>query len=47
VTLAEGPTVMTNLVDCDFDAIRIGDKVEVTFAETDNGQKVPMFKPAG
>ncbi len=24
VTLAEGPTMMTNLVDCDFDALRSG-----------------------
>jgi hypothetical protein len=46
VTLAEGPTVMTNLVDCDFDAIRIGQAVEVTFRKADNGQEIPMFKPA-
>ena len=27
VTLAEGPTMMTNIVDCDFDALRIGQPV--------------------
>jgi uncharacterized protein len=46
VTLAEGPTMMTNLVDCDFDAVRIGLPVEVVFKPTENGQPVPMFKPA-
>jgi len=47
VTLEEGPSVMTNLVDGDFDALKIGQKVEVTFRKADNGQAVPMFKPAG
>lgn len=46
VTLEEGPTVMTNLVDCDFDSIRIGQAVQVTFARDEDGQAVPMFKPA-
>ncbi|HEY2534295.1 MAG TPA: OB-fold domain-containing protein [Xanthobacteraceae bacterium] len=46
VTLAEGPTMMTNIVDCDFDALRIGQPVAVLFQETENGPPVPMFKPA-
>ena len=46
VTLAEGPTVMTNIVDCDLDAIRIGQPVRVTFKPTDGGPPVPMFAPA-
>ena len=45
VTLAEGPTMMTNIVDCDFDALRIGQPVAVVFKATENGQPVPMFKP--
>jgi len=45
VTLAEGPTMLTNIVDCDFDKLRIGQKVAVVFLETDNGPPVPMFKP--
>jgi uncharacterized OB-fold protein len=45
VTLAEGPTMMTNIVDCDFDALRIGQPVTVIFAATDDGPPVPMFKP--
>ena len=47
VTLEEGPTVMTNLVDCDLDAIEIGQAVEVTFRPADDGQAIPMFKPVG
>jgi len=46
VTLAEGPTMLTNIVDCDFDALAIGRPVEVIFAETEDGPPVPLFKPA-
>ena len=44
VTLAEGPTMLTNIVDCDFDALAIGQPVSVTFYETENGPPVPMFR---
>lgn len=43
VTLAEGPTMMTNIVDCDPDAVRIGQSVKVTFRPTDGGPPLPMF----
>jgi hypothetical protein len=46
VTLAEGPTMLTNIVDCDFDKVRIGQPVAVVFKETEGGPPVPMFKPA-
>jgi uncharacterized OB-fold protein len=46
VTLEEGPTMMTNIVDCDPDTIRIGQKVTVVFKPTDGGAPVPMFAPA-
>lgn len=46
VTLAEGPTMMTNLVDCDFARIRIGMPVKVVFQAAQNGVLVPMFRPA-
>jgi hypothetical protein len=46
VTLAEGPTMMSNIVDCDLDTIRIGQPVRVVFKPADNGQLVPMFTPA-
>jgi len=46
VTLEEGPTMMTNLVDCDFDALAIGQKVRVVFRPTDGGAPLAMFTPA-
>ena len=46
VTLAEGVTMMTNIVDCDLDAIRIGQPVRVVFNPTEGGPPVPMFTPA-
>lgn len=46
VTLAEGVTMMTNLVDCDFDALRIGQRVRLVFSPTDSGPPVPTFTPA-
>jgi uncharacterized OB-fold protein len=46
VTLAEGPTMMTNIVDCDLDAIRIGQRVKLVFKPSDGGPPVPMFTPS-
>ena len=46
VTLAEGPTMMTNIVDCDLDAVRIGQAVKLVFKPSDGGPPVPMFTPA-
>jgi uncharacterized OB-fold protein len=45
VTLDEGVTMMTNIVDCDLDAIRIGQRVRVVFKPTEGGPPVPMFAP--
>ena len=45
VTLDEGVTMMSNIVDCDLDAVRIGDRVEVVFKPTEGGAPVPMFRP--
>ncbi|HEY0107029.1 MAG TPA: OB-fold domain-containing protein [Rhizomicrobium sp.] len=47
VRLAEGPTMFTNIVECDFDKVKIGQAVEVTFSPGDTGQLVPRFKPLG
>jgi len=46
VTLDEGVTMMTNLVDCNFDALRIGQRVKVVFTPTDGGPPAPTFTPA-
>jgi uncharacterized OB-fold protein len=45
VTLAEGPTMLTNLVDCDFDKLKIGQPVRIAFTPTENGPPVPTFTP--
>jgi uncharacterized OB-fold protein len=45
VTLEEGVTLLTNLVDCDFDRLAIGMPVRVVFRP--KGEDiVPMFAPA-
>jgi uncharacterized OB-fold protein len=46
VTLDEGVTMLTNIVDCNLDAIRVGQKVRVAFKASEGGPPVPMFAPA-
>jgi len=46
VTLAEGPAVLTNFVDCDFAELKIGMRVKVLFQATENGPPAPVFAPA-
>jgi uncharacterized OB-fold protein len=44
VTLDEGVTMLTNIVDCNFDALKIGQAVRVVFRSTTEGAPpVPMF----
>jgi uncharacterized OB-fold protein len=43
VTLAEGPTMMSNIVDSDLDTIRIGQHVRLVLKPAENAQPVPMF----
>ncbi len=45
VKLEEGPTMMTNIVGCKLDAIRIGMSVTAVFQAAENGPLVPMFSP--
>jgi hypothetical protein len=45
VRLQEGISMLTHLANCDFDSIRIGQKVKVVFQETEDGQKTHLFKP--
>ena len=47
VTLDEGVTMLTNIVDCDLEAVRIGQKVRVVFKPSEGGALVPMFMPTG
>ena len=47
VELEEGPRIMTNIVGCDPDSVRIGQAVEVVFHDTGQGSALYRFKPAG
>jgi uncharacterized OB-fold protein len=44
VTLKEGPSLLTNFVDCDFKSLKIGQRVKVVFKATE-GAPLPMFTP--
>ena len=46
VTLEEGPSMMTNIVDCDPDALKIGQAVKLVFKPSDKEYPVPVFTPA-
>ena len=46
VTLDEGPSLLTNFVDCDLDALRIGQRVRLVWTPTEGGPPVPTFTPA-
>ena len=43
VTLEEGPTMLTNIVDSPFDEIAIGKAVRLRFMASDGGAPVPCF----
>ncbi len=47
VELAEGPRVMTNIVDCDIDALRCDQSVEVAFREISDDPPctIAVFRP--
>lgn len=46
VTLDEGVTILTNIVNCDPDALQIGGRVGLDFETAPNGQFLPVFVPA-
>ncbi len=45
VTLDEGPVMLTNIVDTDLDAVRIGQRVRAVFQKAEGGTAIPMFTP--
>lgn len=45
ITLEENVTMMSNLVECDFDALAIDQPVEVVFRQTLGGESLPVFRP--
>ena len=46
VELAEGPRVMTNIIDIGSEQLEVGQEVEVVFHEAADGTAVPRFAPA-
>lgn len=46
VKLAEGPMMLTNIVGCPPSDVRIGQPVQVTFAQDGEGRTRPYFQPA-
>ncbi|WP_219666624.1 Zn-ribbon domain-containing OB-fold protein [Streptomyces bambusae] len=46
VDLAEGPRMMTEVVDCPESALRIGMPLQVAFRELAEGLTAPVFRPA-
>ena len=46
VTLDEGVTMLTNIVDCDLDTLRIGQRVKVCFKPSEGDGAIPMFTSA-
>jgi uncharacterized OB-fold protein len=45
IDLAEGPRIMSNVVDCDPAELRVGMAVEVTFRELTPEITAPVFRP--
>lgn len=47
IQLDEGPVMLSNVVECDLDALKVGQKVRVKFRATEgDGAPVPVFVPA-
>lgn len=46
VTLDEGVSVMSNIVDAEFDALAIDQPVKLAFRKTESGHALPVFAPA-
>ncbi len=47
VTLEEGVTMLSNIVEADLDTLAIDQAVEVTFRQSEGGQALPVFRPMG
>ncbi len=46
VDLAEGPRMMTNVVDCDDGRLEVGMALEVTYRPIADDVTIPVFRPA-
>lgn len=45
VELDEGPRVLTNIVDCEPEAVQVGQTVDVVFHDTGEGNALVRFRP--
>jgi uncharacterized OB-fold protein len=45
IRLDEGPTIMSNIVECDPEALQIGDPVQVLFEDWSDEISIPKFSP--
>ena len=46
VDLEEGPRAMTNVVDCDFESLRVDLPLQVAFRDAGDDVTLPVFRPA-
>jgi uncharacterized OB-fold protein len=46
VRITEGATMMTNIIDCDFEHVHVGMPVKLVFMDTAEGYPLPMFTKA-
>ena len=46
VDLAEGPRMMTNVVDCEFDRLEVGMALDAVFHPTSDEVTIVQFRPA-
>jgi uncharacterized OB-fold protein len=46
IDLEEGPRMMSNVVDCPFEDLRVGMPLEVGFRQETDEVTVPVFRPA-
>jgi uncharacterized OB-fold protein len=45
IKLDEGPAMMSNIVECDIDNVKIGMRVEVLFEDWSEEISIPKFRP--
>ena len=46
IRLDEGPTMMSNIIQCDPETLQIGDPVQVLFENWSEDVSIPQFRPA-
>lgn len=45
VELAEGPLMLTNIINASVNYLKIGDALKLSFTALDSGQQLPVFTP--